>query len=125
MTRKLLVQQHSLFSPTLHGSSALPAIVSRLFSARGATFSSFLTSTRDSTFLPATESKSTFGPTKFNVLPVPLCAAICTVFSRRTGSRDFFIGFWAMRSVMRVLRVDKRGVREEDSAPAERRRDLT
>jgi hypothetical protein len=30
-----------------------------------------------------------------------------------------------MRSVMRVLRVDKRGVREEDSAPAERRRDLT
>ena len=124
MTRKLLVQQHSLSSPTLHGSSALPAIV-RLFSAVVATFSSFLTSTRDSTFLPATESKSTFGPTKFNVLPVPLCAAICTVFSRRTGSRDFFIGFWAMRSVMRVLRVNKRGVREEDSAPAERRRDLT
>ena len=35
------------------------------------------------------------------------------------------MGFWAMRSVMRELRVDISGVREDDSAPAERRRDWT
>ena len=90
----------------------------------GDTFSSFLTSTRVSTLRLVTESRSTFEPTKFTVV-LPLAAAICTVFSNLTGSKDRFIGFAAIRSAIMVLRWVISGVRVSEGAPAEERSSWT
>jgi hypothetical protein len=88
------------------------------------TFSSFLTSTRVSTLRLVTESRSTFEPTKFTVV-LPFAAAICTVFSNLTGSRDRFIGFAAIRSAIMVLRRVMSGERVSGEAPAEARSSWT
>jgi hypothetical protein len=47
------------------------------------------------------------------------------VLSRRTGSRDFFIGFWDTLSAMMLFsRVIRKG-RDDGGAPADRRSDCT